>query len=331
VPAERSGIRPGVREQLFAAAELGASDRAALQSLIPLAGALGAGTIFSLFAGTRRGAALRVFEIFAIVAVLTAAGSTAAIAIDLLHADQPIGNRELTQTAMPLVIATLLLIVVSVFNRVSGSVDRMIVLLPMVAVAIFAAAELAVSSWSVDPGSAIWVVMLILLVGLALSLVGWGLDRQGRRAGRRTEQGRVRRLVELGYEPTTIALAPALPTGAPGGPALSGWARGEVTVLDYEDAERLRDLVRARWDALADGEAAGPVGPTILLDVHLEHWIRHPRGSAELSVTLLSPGAKEPERRIDLPRNEDRLFDISPIVARPAGAARNRPGARGQG
>jgi hypothetical protein len=33
-----------------------------------------------------------------------------------------------------------------------------------------------ISSWSVDPGSAIWVVMLIFFAGLALSLVGWGVD-----------------------------------------------------------------------------------------------------------------------------------------------------------
>jgi hypothetical protein len=112
-----------VNARLLLATALGASDRAALQSLIPLAGAVGAGTIFSLFAGTRRGAALRVFEVFAIVAVLTAAALTAATAIDLLHANEAISNRELTQTAMPLVIATLLLVVVSVFNRVSATAE----------------------------------------------------------------------------------------------------------------------------------------------------------------------------------------------------------------
>jgi hypothetical protein len=141
-----------VNAHLVLATHLGPSDRAALQSLIPLAGAVGAGTIFSLFAGTRRGAALRVFEVFAIVAVLTAAALTAALAIDLLHANEAISNRDLTQTAMPLIIATLLLVVVSVFNRVNESFDRALVLLPMVAVAIAAAAESVISSWSIDPG-----------------------------------------------------------------------------------------------------------------------------------------------------------------------------------
>ena len=62
VPAERFGIRLGVKEHLLAVAWLGTSDRAALQSLIPLAGAVGAGTIFSLFCrhpARRRAAGLR--------------------------------------------------------------------------------------------------------------------------------------------------------------------------------------------------------------------------------------------------------------------------------
>ena len=56
---------------------LNPGDRAALQALVPLAGALGVGTIFALFFGGRRKSGTAVFELFAIVAVLTAAGSTA--------------------------------------------------------------------------------------------------------------------------------------------------------------------------------------------------------------------------------------------------------------
>lgn len=43
-------------------------DRAALQALVPLAGALGVGTIFALFFGGRRKSGIAVFELFAIVA-----------------------------------------------------------------------------------------------------------------------------------------------------------------------------------------------------------------------------------------------------------------------
>jgi hypothetical protein len=211
------------------------------------------------------------------------------------------------------VIATLLLVVVSVFNRVNESFDRLLVLLPMVALAIFAAAELVISSWAVDPASAIWVVMLIFLVGIALSLVGWGVDRYNQRFERRTQQGRVTRLVKLGYTPTAISLEPALPVAA-AGPRLTGWARGDATLLDYPDAERLRDLAQARWDALAAGEASGAVGDSILLDVHLEHWVRNVRGSASLRIKLLEPREKEQERAIDLTANDHGLFDVSELV-----------------
>ncbi|HEY0280278.1 MAG TPA: hypothetical protein VGC32_18590 [Solirubrobacterales bacterium] len=300
---------------LLLATALGDGDRAALQSLIPLAGAVGAGTIFSLFAGTRRGAALRVFEVFAIVAVLTAAALTAALAIDLLHANEAISNRDLTQTAMPLIVATLLLVVVSVFNRVSESFDRALVLLPMVALAIFAAAELVISSWSIDPGSAIWLVMLIFLVGLALSVAGWGLDRRIRRSDRRVEQAKMRRLVDSGYVPTPIRLVPALPITGDDQPALSGWAHGDARLLGYTGAERLRDLVVARWDSLASGEAAGPVGDSILLSVELQHWVRNVRGSASMKVAVLRPGERVPERKLEIAANDDGLFDVSELVA----------------
>lgn len=305
-----------MREQLISfATALSDGDRAALQGLIPLAGAVGAGTIFSLFAGGRRGTGFRVFEVFAIVAVLTAAGLTAALSIDQLHAENAITNRDLTQTAMPLVIATLLLIVVSVFERVSDSWDRAMVLLPFVGAAIYAAAELTISSWSVDPGSALVVVLTIFLIGLGLGAVGWLGDRFNLRLGRRGQQERVRRLVKLGYVPRRASLAPAVPRTGEGPAELAAWTKGGATLLDYEGAERLRDLVRARWQRLAAGEAEGAIGDSILLDVHLQHWVRRLRGESRLSVTVLRPGAKEQEQTIDLPGDEHRLYDISAIVA----------------
>jgi hypothetical protein len=88
-------------------------DRAALQALVPLAGALGVGTISALFFGGRRKPGIAVFELFAIVAVLTAAGSTAYFSVSLLHQNEAITSHELTQTATPLVVAAFLLVFVS--------------------------------------------------------------------------------------------------------------------------------------------------------------------------------------------------------------------------
>ncbi len=167
---------------------------------------------------------------------------------------------ELTQTAMPLVVATLLLVVVSVFNRVSESFDRALVLLPMAAVAIAAAAELVISSWSIDPGSAIWFVMLIFVVGLLLSLLGSGLDRRIRRSDRRTEHAKIRRLVDRRLRADRAAADADAADHRRRAARPERLARGDARLLGYKGAERLRDLAASRWDSLAAGDAAGAVG-----------------------------------------------------------------------
>jgi hypothetical protein len=96
---------------------------------------------------------------------------------------------------------------------------------------------------------------------------------------------------------------------------MSAWTKGGATLLDYNGAERLRDLVRARWQSLAAGEAESAIGDSILIDVHLQHWARRLRGQAKLSVTVLRPGAKDREQTIDLPGDEHRLYDVSRLVA----------------
>jgi nitrate reductase gamma subunit len=112
-----------VKEQVVS--HLSDGDRAALQGLIPLAGALGAGTIFALFfGGRRRGSGIAVFELFAIVAGLGSVGTTAYLAIALLHSNEAIGDKVLTQTATPLIFAVFLLVLVSVLGRLPGSAMR---------------------------------------------------------------------------------------------------------------------------------------------------------------------------------------------------------------
>lgn len=316
MPAGRCDIRPDVGQHLISyATTLNGGDRAALQGLIPLAGAVGAGTIFSLFAGGRRGTGFRVFEVFAIVAVLTAAGLTAALSIDQLHADQAISNKDLTQTAMPLVIATLLLVVISVFERVGESWNRALMLLVFAAVAIYVATWLIIASSSVGPGSAMPVVVAIFGVGLVLAGMGWAVDRYNLRSARRTQQDRVCRLLTLGCVPTRVSLDLALPRIDGKDPKIAAWARGESTLLDSYDVEWLRDLVRTRWDALAAGDAEGAVGTAILVDIRLQPWVKPGQGPARLSATVLLARAKEPEQKIDLPSIGNDLYDISAIVA----------------
>ena len=212
LPAERSGIRLGVSEHLvnFATA-LGASDRAALQSLIPLASGLGAGTIFGLFFVGRRRAGFAVFESVAIVAVLVCVAATSYYAIALLHRDTAITNKELVATAVPLLIAAVLLILISVVARLRGATQRLSVLLPLVLVAVVATVELGSSGIAVEATAAPVVALVILAGGAGFGALGALVDSRARRAARRDEQERLARLTGRGYALAEAPLGVALP------------------------------------------------------------------------------------------------------------------------
>jgi hypothetical protein len=101
-----------------------------------------------------RRAVFAVFEAIAIVAVLVSVASTAYYAIALLHRDTAITNSELVETALPLVVAAVLLILISIAARLRGATQRIVVLLPLVLVAVVAAIELASSGIALDPDAA---------------------------------------------------------------------------------------------------------------------------------------------------------------------------------
>jgi hypothetical protein len=257
VPAERSGIRPGVNLHFLLATELSASDRAALQSLVPLASALGAGTIFGLFFVGRRRASFAVFESIAIVAVLISVSCTAYYCIALLHRDTAITNKELVETAVPLLVAAVLLILISIVARLRGATQRVMVLLPLVLVAVVAAIEIASSGIVLEPGAAPVVALVILAAAAAFGALGTVADSRARAATRRAEHDRLALLTGLGYAPGEARLAPAVPR-LPGdatapqaldvamspmadGLPLDVWRRGEGAFLDGRGAARLRD------------------------------------------------------------------------------------------
>jgi len=157
--------------------ELSDGDRAALQALVPLAGALGVGTIFALFFGSQRKSGLAVFELFAIVSVLTAVGSTAYFAIALLHQNEAISSHDLTQTAMPSLVAVFLLVFISAFARMPAAGLRVFTLLPLALFGAVIAALLASSTWSADPASASLVALIMLGVGALVGALAWLVDR----------------------------------------------------------------------------------------------------------------------------------------------------------
>jgi hypothetical protein len=329
VPAGRSGIRPGVNAHLVLATALGGSDRAALQSLIPLASGLGAGTIFGLFFVGRRRAGFAVFEAITIVAVLVAVSTTAYYCIALLHRDTAVSNKELVETALPLVVALVLLIALSIIARLRGATQRIVVVLPVVLVAVVAAIELASSGVALEPTAAPVVALVILAAGAAFGALGTLVDTRARREARRTEHDRLALLTGRGYVGAEARLAVAVPrlvgdppAGAPGalsasadaGLPLDVWRRGEAAFIDGPGAKRLREEVDARWQSLAAGEARGAIGPYVLLEVESTGG-RRGATPTELRLDTLRPGTATPRRTARLQPNGDGLFEVTELVA----------------
>jgi hypothetical protein len=319
VPAERSGIRAGVREHLLVllgVAKLSASDRAALQSLIPLASGLGAGTIFGLFFVGRRRPGFAVFESIAIVAVLIAVATTAYYAIALLHRDTAITNRELVETSIPLVVAAVLLILISIVARLRGTTQRVSVLMPLVLVAVIATIELASSGVAIEPGAAPVVALALLAVGAGFGALGTYIDGRERRAARRAEHDRLALLMSRGYAVADAPLAAALPRlpGEEGRPSFDLWRRDDHVFVDGPGAVRLRDAVDERWQSLARGDARGPVGPLLLLEVETSGGPRRADSPTELRLATLRPGAEPPRHTAALAVNNDGLFDITGLL-----------------
>jgi hypothetical protein len=337
VPAERSGIRGGVNEALLsvlAVAKLSASDRAALQSLIPLASGLGAGTIFGLFFVGRRRPGFAVFEAIAIVAVLVAVATTAYYAIALLHRDTAITNRELVETSLPLVVAAVLLILISIVARLRGATQRVAVMLPLVLVAVVAVIELASSGVAIEPTAAPVVALVILAAGAGFGALGTYVDGRERRSARRAAHDRLALLTSRGYAPGEAPLAVALPRRAEEAapPPIDLWRREGRAFVDGPGALRLRDDVDERWQAMASGDAHGPrldVAPeaapagtdpdgspgVVLLEVEPLGGPRRASAPTELRLATLRPGADPPRHTATLTVNNDGLFDVTDLVA----------------
>lgn len=299
-----------MKEQL-----LNDGDRAALQGLIPLAGALGAGTIFALFFGGRRGSGIAVFELFAIVAVLVSVGTTAYLAVSLLHQNEAISDKVLKQTATPLIFAVFLLVLVSVMARLPGRVERIVSLLPLVLVAVGVAAVMASQSWSFEPGETVLVAVLVLGIGGLTALLAWGGERFDNRWERGTARSRFVRLSTAGYavEERDLRLGlPALRAGAKP-PSLSCWTRKDHVYLGTAGCRQLAALTRVRWDRLAEDRARPPSGAIVLTRVEARHWFLAWLRPRPARFWTFEPDADEKPRLRELEANDDGLFDVTDL------------------
>jgi hypothetical protein len=288
-------------------------DRAALQSLIPLASALGISTAFALFFGPRKRASYALFEIFAIVAVLIAAALTAATAISLLHRDRAISDKELLQTAMPLVVAAFLLVFITVFARLRAAGDRGLGMVPLGLVCAYVAAMLTLSVWAATPQDAGLVAFVILAVGGVLSYGTALWERHSGRRSRRKQAAALAKKIGEDYVPgrKPILLSLPEPTGAPA-TEVPCWVKRGRTYMDWEGCSRLGGLVAERWDAIGEAGMQRPTGGKILTAVDLRYRIPFRRSNPEARVfTVRVPGGDDEVAAA--PMNDDDLFDVTDL------------------
>jgi hypothetical protein len=242
-----------------------------------------------------------------------------------------VSNEELVETALPLVVAAVLLIVMSIVARLRGATQRIVVVLPLVLVAVVAAIELASSGVALEPTAAPIVALVILAAGAAFGALGTLVDARARREARRAAHDRLALLTGRGYVAAEARLALALPRLS-GEPAvgigergvlaastdaslrLDVWRRGEAAFIDGPAAKRLREEVDGRWQSLAAGEAGSAIGPFVLLEVGSTGGSRG-AVPTELRLDTLRPGTATPRRTARLHPNGDGLFEVTDLVA----------------
>ena len=255
------------------------------------------------------------FELFAIAAVLAAVGMTAYLAISLLHRNEAIDDKALTQTATPLIFAVFLLVFVSVLGRLPGSLERFFALLPLLLGAGVIAGWLASSSWSFEPADAVLFALLTICCGGIAAFVAWGSDRLYGRWDREIERKRFVRLSGAGYRVEERELRAALPSGKRGGrrPTVSCWTRKGQTYVDLFGCRQLRDLTNARWDRLAEDKGRPPLGSAVLAKVSVSSDVAWLAKRRVVRFWLLEPATDDEIREVPLTANDDGLFDVSDL------------------
>jgi len=293
--------------------QLAASDRAALQSLIPLASALGVGTMFALFFGPRKRTAYAVFEVFAIVSILVAAALTASIAISLLHEDKAISDHELTLTAMPLVVAAFLLVFLTVIARLRAAGNRGWAILPVGLACVYVAAMLTLKVWAATPEDASVVAGVLLGVGGLLSVAVAAWERWSARGSRQGRARELRKKIAAGYVPDRKSLLLSLPERESGSATeVACWVKRGRTYMDFDGCQHLGELVREGWDEMGEVGVQPPTGSTILTSIDVRYRIPFRRSRPEARVSTIQVPSGDNDVKT-APMNEDGLIDVSDL------------------
>jgi hypothetical protein len=301
---------------------LNPSNRAALQGLITLAGAVGIGALLTCFFvpredRSRAKTGLVMFELFVVATILAAAAATAFICISLLHENKPVSNGELTEASIPLVVSVVALVLLSMLSRLPDSPRQLLTLAPVALVGVFVAALLGSQTWMVSPGDALWVALAFFALGGVLGGLGFLMEAWGSTSQRNAERADRIRLARAGYQLSEENLELAVPQvrGMPAWPRLACWRRGELAYLDLAALRRLERELAELCDAVVAGEALPPIGTRVLAKIEVRRRIPLSRPSAYAIVTVDTfQGAREAATTVrKVWDNGDGLYEVSAL------------------
>lgn len=299
---------------------LNANDRAAFQGLIALAGAIGigallAGSFFDRSGARDRDVGLTVFEVFSVVAILTASAMTAYFSIEYLHAGEAVSGAQFGQVGAPLVGATALLALLRATSRFTALPGGLGNHLATIAVTAFGAVVIAFVI-SLQTSEAEYVVPgsgLILIIG---ALIGWfflQIERFFLNDNERKARIRVATRAAAGYEPEKTVLGPGLPEAVSGldGLKVVVWKKKDRIYLDQTESRRLQVAVEERWADLAAGQALPPLKDAMLIKLDLTTKLVPWPPRFLLTVETSTGGQVEAPKPAEV--NSDGLFDITDL------------------
>ncbi len=247
---------------------LSAGDRAALQGLIALAGTLGVGALLARLMPARDDAPDRhlgfvVFELFSVVAILTAAAITTYASIWFRHENEAISSGDLARVGAPLILSLVVLVLLVAVGRPREHARLAGHHLPSLLAMLTMAAALGISLifLELEPEGIVAAATALLVIGGCLSWSYARIERFGMGRRRRSAFKRVGGLAAAGYLPSMAGAQTGLPTviGESGGLIVSVWKKGEGVFLDQDSARHWEAEVNRRWTELTTGNAIAPV------------------------------------------------------------------------
>jgi hypothetical protein len=304
----------------FEAQALDPNNRAALQGLITLAGAVGIGALLTSFFPKRKASrggrsGIAMFELFVVAAVLTAAATTAYICLALLHEGDHVSSRELTEASMPLVVSVFALVLLSAISRLPSTMHRAITVAPVALAAVALAAIVGSETWFVPPEHVYRVAVVIFALA---ALFGWATWRLELNAERNSLEDEMEQHVErtgAGYEEVLQPLLLPVPVALhlEEKPMLACWTREGRCYLDEAAARNLQVAVTERWQAWEAGQAAFPAGSSALARVKIKKRIPAFRSRARLILVLWRTDKANLQSEIPIDAESDGLFEITDL------------------